>query len=127
MTVARDHQRPRCSRSVVSGDGSRDLSNTRWFRLIPNTMARVALTSAQRAALDRLDVTPGGVIFDPTLGPLCVDPLSDLGNASCEDVLDHARARGWSDEEAGRVNGAIELYYTLVASGVLPRDPYPDQ
>lgn len=89
-------------------------------------MLRVALTPGQRLALDRLDVNPGGMIY-PTLGPRCVDPLGDLIEVSREDVLDHARVRGWSDEEAGRVNGAIELYHTLVASGVLARDPYADQ
>lgn len=39
-------------------------------------------------------------------------------------MLDDARGRGWSDGEAGGVNGAIELYYTLTATGVLVHDAY---
>lgn len=62
------------------------------------------------------------MIFDPTLGPQCVDPLRDLLGVGREEVLDDARGRGWSDEEAGGVNGAIELYYTLTATGVLVHD-----
>jgi hypothetical protein len=87
----------------------------------------MALSLEEVAAFDQLHLTPGGVIFDATLGPLCVNPLRVLSAADREHILNHLRSRGWDDERAGRVNGAIELYGTLLACGVIERDPFPSR
>lgn len=84
----------------------------------------MALSADEKRALNALHVTPGGVIFDPTLGPLCVDPLRDLHAADVDDLRAYVRAGGRSDDVAERIVGALELYHTLTATGVLSTDPY---
>ncbi len=71
----------------------------------PALVSLCGLESCAPSALDRLSVTPGGMIFDPTLGPQCVDPLCDLLGVGREEVLDYARGRGCPTRKPGESTG----------------------
>lgn len=87
----------------------------------------MSLSAEEQNALDTLlaMVRREGPIFDPTLGPLSVDPLVALSRPSHE-IRDYILGRGFSEYTAGRIGGALELYYTFSAGGVIPTHPYGD-
>lgn len=85
----------------------------------------MSLNTEQQQALEGLlaMVKSDRPLFDPTLGPLTVDPLAAIGRPSLE-VREYILTRGFSAETAGRIIGALELYYTFVAGGVIRDRPY---